>query len=80
MNKKNFLVTIWIVTISFHLSIKAQEFPSKTNIEKAMIKALEWQEQHPIYALAPTDWTNGAYYIGVTKAHQATNNQKHLLY
>jgi rhamnogalacturonyl hydrolase YesR len=25
--------------------------------------------------LDPTDWTNGAYYTGVTRAHQATNNQ-----
>ncbi len=42
--------------------------------EKSMIKAMEWQEQHPIFAAAPTDWTNGAYYVGVTKAHQATDN------
>ncbi len=41
---------------------------------KAMIKALQWQEQHPVFALAPTDWTNGAYYIGVTKAYQATQD------
>lgn len=42
--------------------------------KEALIKALEWQEQHPIFALAPTDWTNGAYYIGVTKAYQATQD------
>ena len=51
-----------------------QSYTNKKDIEKAMIRALEWQEAHPIYALAPTDWTNGAYYIGVTKAHQATKN------
>lgn len=44
--------------------------------EEAMVKALEWQEQHPIYALAPTDWTNGAYYVGVTKAYQTTKDQR----
>lgn len=42
--------------------------------KEAMVKAKEWQEQHPIYALAPTDWTNGAYYIGVTKAFQTTQD------
>jgi rhamnogalacturonyl hydrolase YesR len=46
--------------------------------KEAMIKAMEWQEQHPIYALAPTDWTNGAYYVGVTKACQATQDQRYL--
>jgi rhamnogalacturonyl hydrolase YesR len=45
---------------------------------QAMVKAMEWQEQHPIYALAPTDWTNGAYYIGVTKAYQSTKDQRYL--
>jgi rhamnogalacturonyl hydrolase YesR len=46
--------------------------------EEAMVKALEWQEQNPIYALAPTDWTNGAYYIGVTRAYQATQDQQYI--
>lgn len=43
-------------------------------IESAMVKAMEWQEAHPIFALAPTDWTNGAYYVGVSKAHETTKN------
>lgn len=44
------------------------------SIEASMVRAMEWQEAHPIYALDPTDWTNGAYYIGVTRAHLATKN------
>ena len=28
---------------------------NKLNDKQAMVKALEWQEQHPIFALAPTD-------------------------
>lgn len=44
------------------------------SIEASMIRALEWQEAHPIFSLAPTDWTNGAYYVGVSKAHETTNN------
>lgn len=47
----------------------------KLNIESAMVRAMEWQEAHPIYAHSPADWTNGAYYVGVTKAYQATKNQ-----
>ena len=46
----------------------------KKGIEQVMVKALQWQEANPIFAKAPTDWTNGAYYTGVAKAHQATKN------
>lgn len=45
---------------------------------EAMTKALEWQEVHPINAIAPTDWTNGVYYLGVSRAHKATEDQKYL--
>jgi unsaturated rhamnogalacturonyl hydrolase len=38
-----------------------------------VVIALSWQEANPIFAKGPTDWTNGAFYIGVYKAHQATN-------
>ncbi len=47
----------------------------KVEIKASMIRALEWQEAHPIFATAPTDWTNGAYYVGVARAHQATEDQ-----
>ncbi len=43
-------------------------------IEPALVKALQWQEANPIFAKAPTDWTNGAYYTGVSVAHAATGN------
>lgn len=46
--------------------------------EEAMIKALEWQGQHPIFALAPNDWTCGVYYTGITKAYQSTKDPKYL--
>ena len=45
------------------------------DIEAAMVRALEWQEDHPIESKAPTDWTNGAYYTGVARAHRATGNE-----
>ncbi len=47
---------------------------SNAEIEKKMAAAMAWQEAHPIHAKAPTDWTNGAYYTGVSRAHQSTNN------
>jgi rhamnogalacturonyl hydrolase YesR len=40
-----------------------------------MIKAMQWQEQNPVFAKAPTDWTNGAYYTGVYRAHMASGNE-----
>lgn len=53
----------------------AQQSTTKNNAdEQAMVKALQWQEANPIQAKAPTDWTNGAYYTGVMKAHQSTKN------
>lgn len=53
----------------------AQIVFDKSKIEASMIKALEWQEAHPIFSDAPTDWTAGAYYVGVAKAHEATKNR-----
>lgn len=47
----------------------------KAEIQESMIAALEWQEAHPIFAAAPTDWTMGAYYTGVSRAHKTTENQ-----
>ena len=50
----------------------------ETQIKKSMIKALEWQEVHPIFATHPTDWTNGAYYTGVARAHHTTKNMMYM--
>ena len=46
--------------------------------QQAMLKAMQWQEANPIFTKAPTDWTNGAYYVGVVKAHEATKNREYL--
>jgi rhamnogalacturonyl hydrolase YesR len=45
---------------------------------QAMLKAMQWQEANPIFTKAPTDWTNGAYYVGVVKAHEATKSKEYL--
>lgn len=74
---KIFAIPLFILIF---LSGSAQIRSKKTvwSDQEAMIKAFEWQEQHPIFALAPTDWTNGVYYTGVTKAYQATQDQRYL--
>lgn len=68
---------IFILLISFSgiETLTAQVHLDISGIEQSMIKALEWQEAHPIFAIAPTDWTSGAYYVGVARAHQTTNDQ-----
>lgn len=43
--------------------------------ESSLLKALAWQEANPIFAKAPTDWTNGAYYTGVAVAHANTGSE-----
>ncbi|MFN5479146.1 MAG: glycoside hydrolase family 105 protein [Chitinophagaceae bacterium] len=47
--------------------------------KNAMMRAMTWQEANPIFAKAPTDWTNGAYYLGVAKAHQSTNDSAYFI-
>ncbi len=54
--------------------VQAQENVfSKTYIEQAMQRAFQWQQAHPKHEL--NDWTNGAYYTGVTQAWKATKNK-----
>lgn len=45
-------------------------------IKKTMIKAATWQFAHPKHELY--DWTNGAFYAGVSAAYQETGNKKYL--
>lgn len=76
--KKLVIIVVILPFLGIQSCAKEEKKASKKapeSIESSMVRALEWQEAHPIYALDPTDWTNGAYYTGVTRAHQATNNQ-----
>jgi unsaturated rhamnogalacturonyl hydrolase len=80
MNKS--ILTLLAVVLLFNCSI-AQKTTQVQTIDKAqikasMIKALEWQEAHPIFAIAPTDWTAGAYYTGVAMAHKATKDMMYM--
>ncbi|PQV51496.1 rhamnogalacturonyl hydrolase YesR [Jejuia pallidilutea] len=73
-SKTNIYIPLTFFLITF-LNTFGQKVLDKKKIEIAMVKAMEWQEQHPIFESSPTDWTNGAYYTGVTRAHMATGNQ-----
>ena len=76
MNRNYCLLIFLLLIINGNYSLNAQDYTvDKNEIEKSMVSALEWQEQHPIFNWAPTDWTNGAYYVGVARAHKATKNQ-----
>jgi rhamnogalacturonyl hydrolase YesR len=43
-------------------------------IKNKMIKAALWQLDHPKHELY--DWTNGAFYAGISEAYKATGNKK----
>ena len=79
---KKIALTLLAVVTLFNCSVAqktvAQSAIDKTQIKASMIDALEWQEAHPIIALAPTDWTNGAYYTGVVRAHKATKDMMYM--
>lgn len=71
--------TIFLALLALALlSCTTDSKMGKPEITQAMVKALQWQEANPIFAKAPTDWTNGAYYTGVVRAHQATQNKAFL--
>lgn len=80
--KKQSIFKVTILTVLFSClgasKITAQKVFKPSQIEASMIKALEWQEAHPIFAIAPTDWTEGAYYTGVVRAHKATRDQVYM--
>ena len=65
-------ITLYACLVSEN--VFAQKSVKASEVKASMIKALEWQEAHPIFAISPTDWTAGAYYTGVTRAHKTTKD------
>ena len=68
-----FLLTLCIV---YSVNLSFAQKPSDKEIKQSMLKAFKWQQKNPNHNL--NDWTNGAYYIGVTKAYQTTGNKAYL--
>ncbi len=75
MNNIITVTSLLILSVICLESCQTQPDQKEWTNQEAMIQALKWQEAHPIFAKGPTDWTNGAYYTGVYKAHQATKNK-----
>lgn len=72
MNSKITYPLLFILLSSTFLTAQEDIF-SKKYIQNAMKAAFEWQQEHPKHA--PNDWTNGAYYTGVTEAWKTTGDK-----
>lgn len=71
MNRIIFTALIFILVVGCKVQ---QPATNKKDMADVMINAMRWQEAHPIQAKSPTDWTNGAYYVGVTRALMSTGD------
>lgn len=79
--KKIYFISIILFVHCYLISCKTTQPRNELHKEAtqmAMMNAMIWQEANPIFAKSPTDWTNGAYYLGVVKAHQATKDKTYL--
>lgn len=70
---KNISLISVLLLILLAANLTLAQKPDDKAIKKSMLKAFKWQQKNPKHDL--NDWTNGAYYIGVTKAYQATGNK-----
>jgi len=69
-----FLIAIFLLTfVSWAKVKKDSEFQPKY-IKKAMAKAALWQLAHPKHEL--WDWTNGAFYAGISAAYRTTHDKE----
>lgn len=75
--KKIFLSTLAIIMIAFSSISKTRNTDNLfkgASIKKTMKQVTEWQLNNPKHAA--TDWTNGAFYTGVTAAWETTHSPK----
>ncbi|MFY9154487.1 MAG: glycoside hydrolase family 88 protein [Prolixibacteraceae bacterium] len=75
MNKTHYLLLIFSFLFLGISAKNKQEncFKAKT-IKNKMVKAAIWQLEHPKHEL--WDWTNGAFYAGISAAYKTTGNKK----
>ncbi len=76
--KKTISLVLVIVFITMNGFTKNQQdkcYKAK-EIKKVMLKAAKWQFEHPKHEL--WDWTNGAFYAGVSAAYKATKEKTYL--
>ena len=71
------IFSFFILFVLLSQNISAKNQPDKCfkpkEIKKAMNKAAEWQLAHPKHELY--DWTNGAFYAGLSAAYKTTGNK-----
>lgn len=72
----SFLLIAMLCFVSAFAKDKQDKCFNPKQIKKTMINAATWQFAHPKHELY--DWTNGAFYAGVSAAYQATGNKKYL--
>jgi len=64
-----FLFVLFFISTTVSSKIKQDKCFKPKEIEKAMTKAVIWQFSHPKHELY--DWTNGAFYAGVSAVYRA---------
>ncbi len=67
------LILAGLLSMNISARNKADKCFRPKEIKKAMNKAAEWQLAHPKHELY--DWTNGAFYAGLSMAYKTTGNQ-----
>ena len=70
------LLVIMFVGMTLFAKSKDDKIFKPRNIKKAMSTAATWQLANPKHKL--WDWTNGAFYAGVSEAYKTTKDKKYL--
>lgn len=75
MIKKSFtlLLLVLIASASYSKTVNNKKIFTGNYIKKTMKKVIAWQLQNPKHEL--TDWTNGAFYAGVSAAWETTRSK-----
>ncbi|MBL7966752.1 MAG: glycoside hydrolase family 88 protein [Prolixibacteraceae bacterium] len=77
LSKNIYLVLLLLVVSASVFSRNNQEkYLQPKQIKKVMTKAAMWQLANPKHEL--WDWTNGAFYAGISAAHRTTGNKEFL--
>ena len=67
------LIFVFIASTSFSKTENNKKLFSPGYIKKTMKNVTAWQLKNPKHAL--TDWTNGAFYAGVSAAWETTKSK-----
>jgi rhamnogalacturonyl hydrolase YesR len=70
------LILSILVSITASAEKQSKKYFKPKEIKKVMAKAAEWQFAHPKHEL--WDWTNGAFYAGVSAAFKTTGDKLYL--